>query len=314
MTKNYSQPSRNSVKPRLTALSWLLILAIVSVIVLTLLMRYEISNRVQTESITTLITVFGGALVILLMMVLYFQMQNRREQLIEQTKDEFVSLVSHQLRTPLTSIHLFIEMLLDNNSDNLTKQQKDYLSNVQVSTARMVELITEFLNISKLELGQLEIKTQKLHLEDIVEANVSQIKPIAEKSNVKIVFEKPNLPSVDVEPNLYAHIVNNLLSNAIYYSPEGGTVNLILRKLPEGYQLDVSDMGIGIPEEAKAKLFQRFYRAENAKRTIGDGSGLGLYLVKKIIDTCKGRVWYESTEGQGSSFHVIIPISGMGTK
>jgi len=314
MIKKSHNSSRNTIKPKLTALSWLIIMTIVFVVVLTLLMRFELNNQIKTESITTLITVFGGAIVLLLFMVLYFQVQNKRELLIEQTKDEFVSLVSHQLRTPLTSIHLFIEMLLDNESTNLTKQQRDYLLNVQISTSRMTELVTEFLNISKLELGQLKIKTEKLHLEDIIDANIEQIKPIADKNNIKIKFKKPELPAVNVEPNLYSQIVNNLLSNAIYYTPNNGLVKINLRKLEEGYQLDVSDNGIGIPENDQSQLFQRFYRAENAKRTIGDGSGLGLYLVQKIIETCNGRVWFESVEGKGSNFHVIIPVSGMGTK
>lgn len=266
------------------------------------------------QTMITLIIVFDAALVVLLLMVLYFQVQNRRERLIEQTKDEFVSLVSHQLRTPLTSIHLFIEMLLDNKDKNLSTKQLEYLTNVQVSTTRMTELVSEFLNVSKLELGQLEIKTQDMHLEEIVEAAIDQLSPIAHKCHVSIKFKKPSLPSVSIEPNLYAQIVNNLLSNAIYYTKAGGKIEVDLQKLPSGYQLDVSDTGIGIPEEARTKLFQRFYRAENAKRVTGDGSGLGLYLVKKIVDTCGGNVWYDSVEGQGSSFHVIIPLSGMSSK
>jgi signal transduction histidine kinase len=270
---------------------------------------YGITPSDQTTN--ALIAVFDAGLVVLLFMVLYFQIQNRRERLLEQSKDEFVSLVSHQLRAPLTSIQLFVEMLLDQRLNALSAKQREYLKNVQISTGRMTELVTEFLNVSKLELGQLEVTTKKLHLEDIVNSVVTQLSPLAEKHDIKLSYKKPELPPVAVEPNLYGQIVNNLLSNAINYSPEGNVVELSLHKNQNGYQLDVVDHGIGIPSVAKAKLFARFYRADNAKRVTSDGSGLGLYLVKKVLDTCGGSVWYESTEGQGSSFHVIIPLSGM---
>lgn len=314
MPKRDSMNRNQSVKLHLTALSWLILFAIVFVIGLTILMRYEVNKQIQTESITTLITVFGSAIVILLVMVFYFQVQNRREQMIEQTKDEFVSLVSHQLRTPLTSIHLFIEMLMDDKNSNFSDKEREYLANIQISTTRMTELVSEFLNISKLELGQLNIETEERHLEDIVEQNIDQLAPIADKNKITVVFDKPKLDPVKVEPNLYSQIVNNLLSNAIFYTKPGGRVEVVLNKNKLGYQLDITDNGIGIPLESQNKLFQRFYRADNAKRTIGDGSGLGLYLIKKILDTCDGNVWFESSEGSGSSFHVIIPTSGMSSK
>jgi len=230
---------------------------------------------------------------------------------LEQSKDEFVSLVSHQLRTPLTSMRLFIEMLLDKEVGPLNEKQHEYLRMVEISTERMIDLVSDFLNTSRLELGQLEVKPQPAHIEDIVANSVDQLKALASQEMITITFKKPELPKVPIESNLYAQIVNNLLSNAIHYTPEGGAIHVNLEKNESGYQLDVADSGIGIPDEARPELFKRFYRADNAKHVIGEGSGLGLYLVKRIIDTCGGRVWYESAQGKGTIFHVIIPLSGM---
>jgi len=234
-----------------------------------------------------------------------------RQQQFEESKAEFVSLVSHQLRTPLTSMRLFVEMLLDDKIGELNSKQHEYLRMVEISTGRMVDLVSDFLNASRLELGTMEIKPRPMHIEDLVASIIEELKALSDQQRVTIVFDKPELPEVPVEPNLYSQIINNLLSNALHYTPEGGTITVHVEKNTDGYQLDVADTGIGIPVEARQHLFKRFYRADNAKHVLGEGSGLGLYLVKHIVDTCGGRIWYESTEGAGTQFHVIIPPTGM---
>jgi signal transduction histidine kinase len=258
--------------------------------------------------------IFGAAIIFLLIIIFYFQIQNRRERVLEQTKDEFVSLASHQLRAPLTAIRLYTEMLLDAQVGELNKKQREYLDTVQISTIRMADLVGEFLNISRLELGQLNLKIKEVHLEDIVESVLGQLAPLAHNKRLTISFDKPRLPSVPIEPNLYSQVVNNLVSNALHYTPDGGKVKVRLAKTSDGYQLDVADNGIGIPHDIRNHIFKRFYRAENAKRFVSEGTGLGLYLVKKVVDVTGGRVWYESTEHQGTTFHVIIPLTGMSAK
>jgi two-component system phosphate regulon sensor histidine kinase PhoR len=208
-------------------------------------------------------------------------------------------------------MRLFVEMLLDGQVGDLNSKQHEYLRMVEISTGRMVDLVSDFLNASRLELGRMEIKPRSTHIEELVANIVEGLQPLADQQRVTIKFEKPNLPEVPVEPNLYNQIINNLLSNALHYTPEGGTITVSVEKNEAGYQLNVADTGIGIPADARQDLFKRFYRADNAKHIIGEGSGLGLYLVKRIIDTCGGRIWYESTEGQGTHFHVIIPLTGM---
>jgi len=236
------------------------------------------------------------------------------ERQLEQAKDEFVSLASHQLRAPLTAMRLFVEMLLDNQVGKLNAKQRDYLTKVELSTWRMIDLVNDFLNTSRIELDRLKVDPQEIHLEELVASIVETIRPLAEQKNLALVFDKPKLPSVYAEPNLYSQIVNNLLTNAIRYTPAGGTVVVTLARHKDGYQLDVADSGIGIPKSAQAELFKRFYRADNAKRLESEGSGLGLYLIKRILDLSGGRVWYETAEGHGTTFHVIIPLSGMVAK
>ncbi len=247
---------------------------------------------------------------ILLFATFWWSMRARRRE-FEESKDEFVSLVSHQMRTPLTSVRLFVEMLIDEQVGPLNSKQHEYLRMVEISTGRMIDLVSDFLNSSRLELGRLEIKPQPTQLEDIVGSIIEQVQPLASQQKLTINFDKQKLPAIPVEPALYSQIVNNLLSNALHYTPEGGHIDVRLRQTDEGHQLDVADSGIGIPAAARAELFKRFYRADNAKHVLGEGSGLGLYLIKRIVDTCGGRVWYESTEGKGTTFHVIIPASGM---
>jgi two-component system phosphate regulon sensor histidine kinase PhoR len=299
---------------RLSYLGWLLIIATIASIVLTYLAYHEVHGQASQKAAELLIVGFGGTLTLLLLVCFGVHSQHRRERQLEQTKDEFVSLVSHQLRAPLTAIRLFIEMLLDEQVGHLTQKQHEYLGNIEVSTSRMIDLVSDFLNTSRMGLEHLKIEPQQLHLEDLIDTIVTQLTPLARQQKITMTFEKPSFPTVAVEPSLYSQIVNNLLTNALSYTPAGGTVTVSLIRTNDGYRLDVADTGIGIPESARADLFRRFYRADNAKRVVSEGSGLGLYLIKQIVEICQGKVWYESVEHKGTTFHVIIPLSGMAAK
>jgi len=244
--------------------------------------------------------------------VIFRDISHERE--LEQAKTEFVSLVSHQLRAPLTAMRLFVEMLLDEQVGALNEQQRDYLVKVEISTARMIDLVSDFLNTSRIELDRLKVEPRMLQLEDLVEDSIEALRPLAAQKHLKLSYNKPSLPPVSVEANLYNQIVNNLLNNAIRYTPTGGSITVSLRRTDTGYQLDVADTGIGIPKQAQEKLFQRFYRADNAIRVESEGSGLGLYLIKRILELSHGRVWFESDEGKGTTFHVLIPLTGMTPK
>lgn len=230
---------------------------------------------------------------------------------LDRQKDEFVSLTSHQLRTPLTAIRLFVEMLSDEQVGKLNVVQHDYINKVADSTRRMIALVGDFLNNSRIDLGRLRIEPEMTKLDKFVGDYVDELQPVAAERNIALTYSPNNLPHVPIDRNLYGQIVHNLLTNAIRYTPEGGNVSVAIKGSAKGYILSVADTGIGIPKAAQAKLFQRFFRAENAVLMQGEGSGLGLYLVKKILELTGGSITYETTVGKGTTFHAIIPHTGM---
>lgn len=236
---------------------------------------------------------------------------------LQQTKDEFISLVSHQLRTPLTSIRLFSEMLADPAVGELNAKQKEYIGNVHESTLRMIRLVADILNISRIELHRMKVEVVKSDLTELVKAQIEEIRPLADEKHITLRATLPLHPiRIPINPSLYAQVVHNLLTNAVRYSPENtGEVTVVLALDKKDCELVVSDNGIGIPTEARKHIFGRFYRAENAIHAIGDGTGLGLYLVKMILQSTGGRIWFEDAEpGPGTVFHATIPSKGMTVK
>jgi PAS domain S-box-containing protein len=234
-----------------------------------------------------------------------------REMQVERAKDEFVSLASHQLRTPLTSIRLFAELLLQSDTGNLTQRQKDYINKIILSTTRMIDLVSDFLNISRLELGELRIQNESTNLEGLISAQIEEFVPIAEANGVRLTFITPRAAPmmVETDPKLLSQVIHNLIANSIRYSPPNeGLVTVKLKKLSKSYRIEVIDNGIGIPADVSHRIFERFFRAENALRTHGEGTGLGLYLAKSIIEALGGKIWHKSEEGQGTTFYLEIPF------
>ena len=232
----------------------------------------------------------------------------------EQMKTDFISFASHQLRTPLTAIRWNTEMLRDTKLGELTVEQKKYLSEIENGEKRMADLIKSLLNISRLEAQKIKIEPKPTDIASLISSVVSEFTPVTNTRNCVILFNKPSQPStlIDVDPVLLKQVILNLLNNAIHYSkPRKCKVEISFKEIGGHCQIDVVDEGIGIPSEAQSRVFSKFFRAENAIKVSTEGIGLGLYIVKLIIETSGGKVWFESTEGKGSVFHVAIPISGM---
>ncbi|HSE60705.1 MAG TPA: ATP-binding protein, partial [Candidatus Saccharimonadales bacterium] len=238
-----------------------------------------------------------------------------KQKELDRAKDEFISLVSHQLRTPLTAIRLFVEMLIKGQAGKLAKAQQDYIEKVDLSTRRMIRLVGDILNVSRIELGRIKVTPADFDPNAMIQSRIDEIEPLANEKGTKIVFTPTPLPLIPLDDNVFGQVIHNLLTNAIRYTPSsGGRVDVAFEKKTDGYVLSVKDNGIGIPPEAKAHIFERFYRADNAVRAVGDGTGLGLYLIKMIITTVGGKVWFESNPGQGTVFYVFIPKEGMKAK
>jgi PAS domain S-box-containing protein len=237
------------------------------------------------------------------------------EKEVDRVKTEFVSLASHQLRTPLTAINWFAEMLLDGDAGKLTKKQIEYVKEVHVGNKRMVELVNALLNTSRLDLGTFLIEPVATNLalmsKDVIKEMHSMIK--TKKIDLHEDYQE-GLPLINVDPKLMRIIFQNYISNAIKYTPEKGRVDVHVGVEADKMRIAVKDTGYGVPESQKEKIFDRLFRADNVRNKDTEGTGLGLYIVKSIMDQSGGKAWFESVENKGSTFYAEIPLSGMKKK
>lgn len=235
---------------------------------------------------------------------------NKRLVELDATKDEFVSMASHQLRTPLTSIKGYLSMVLEGDVGTVSPQQRQLLNEAYASSERMVHLIGDFLNVSRLQTGKFMIEFRETDLAALVAQEIDSIRQIAESHGMSILYRAPRLlPRLYIDDNKIRQVVMNFIDNAIYYSPES-TASIVVRlSVEEGYVvLRVIDKGMGVPAGVQKQLFGKFFRADNARKQRPDGTGIGLFLAKKIIDGHGGKVIVESTEGKGSTFGFRLPI------
>lgn len=238
-----------------------------------------------------------------------------REKEVDRAKTEFVSLASHQLRTPLSAINWYTEMLVEGDAGKLNKEQKDYLSEIYKGNQRMVELVNALLNVSRLEMGTFIIEPELLHITKISDDAIEEAQSAIVKKKIK--FKKTygkNIPKIKLDKKLTHIIFQNLLSNAVKYTRKNGKVDLNVKKVGNNIKITVSDSGYGIPKFQQEKIFSKLFRADNVKTLETEGTGLGLYLVKSIIDQVGGNIWFESEEGKGTRFFVTIPLKGMKKK
>ena len=236
---------------------------------------------------------------------------------IDRMKTEFVSVASHQLRTPLTAMQLFLEMLDNGEVGKLNEKQAEYVDNIYLSARRMVILVNDLLNVSRLEMGKLKIEPKAIQLESFIQNIIKETEVIWKKSkcNIDLQVPKTALPKVRIDQTLMRQVIHNLLVNAIHYSPSNRcSITVQIKKEKKAYMISIQDRGIGIPESTKSQIFEKFFRADNAMKIITEGTGLGLYVSKIILDAAGGEIWFESREGKGTTFYVTIPIEGMQEK
>lgn len=238
-----------------------------------------------------------------------------RELEVDLAKTEFVSLAAHQLVTPLSAIRWNLELAGANRRQHGKHEADSPVTSAYEQTAQMLDLVKQFLNVSRLELGKLSIVPEPVDLVKVVEIQVETQLPtsIAKKQKLHIKASK-NLPVIPLDPVLTRMVVQNLISNAIKYTPNGGKVTIELRKVRGAVEFVVSDTGIGIPRSQQRQLFNKLFRAENALASGSEGNGLGLYLVKSITNLMKGDISFVSEENKGTTFTVTIPLKGMERK
>jgi signal transduction histidine kinase len=228
---------------------------------------------------------------------------NDRLKELDETKDDFISLASHQLRTPLSIIKGYVKMVSMGDAGKVNEQQKQFLEQALSSSENMVNLVTELLNVSRITSGKFTIDKVSFNLADLVEREVSQLSSLAESKGIKLTYEKPkDFPTVELDEEKIRQVVGNFIDNAIHYSkPKGGTIDVVLTN-DDDIEFKVIDNGIGVPHSEKSHLFTKFYRAGNAKAVRPDGTGVGIYLAKVVIDEQKGDLIFDSKEGVGSTF------------
>lgn len=233
-----------------------------------------------------------------------------REKLIEQMKTEFVGIAAHQLRTPLSAIKWTIRMLLDGDIGDLSEEQKDFLEKTYQSNERMIFLINDLLNVARIEEGRYLFHLSPVNIEELTQLIINSYREQIKRRGLKLEFKKPEkkLPEVRVDADKIKMVIQNILDNAIRYTPRRGKVTVSLKYAKKEIELSVADSGIGIPKDQQERVFTKFFRGANVLRMETEGSGLGLFISKNIIEAHGGKVWFESKENKGTTFYLTLPI------
>jgi len=229
----------------------------------------------------------------------------------DRMKSDFISLASHQLRTPLSSINIYAQLLDEGRAGGMNAQQKLFIRTILSSTKRMNELINTLLNITRIEAGNITIDIHEVRLDKLVRDVLSESKPSIAEKNLKLRRNiEPRLQPISTDDLLVREVFVNLLTNAIKYTPDGGDIIVGLKTTKYSYMLSVSDTGYGIPRTAQKRIFTKFFRASNILTQDASGTGLGLYLAKMIAENLGGDVWFESIQNKGSTFYFSLPKHG----
>jgi len=274
---------------------------------------------------TLLLKILGGSLFVLFVIFGYqmvrsvikeielrTQLKQAYDELerIDKAKTEFLSIASHQLRTPLSIIKGYISMILEKTYGEIPEKIKQPLGNVYVSNDRLVKLVNDLLDITRLEMGRIELSLEKANLEEIISSVVEEMKVTAEKKGLYLKYEalKEPLPEISIDKNKIRQVILNLVDNAIKYTEQGGVT--IRSKILDGrLQIEVKDTGVGMEKKEIEGLFEIMARGKAGFQYWTGGAGLGLYTARKFAEMHGGRVWAESEgKGKGSTFYIELPI------
>jgi len=233
-----------------------------------------------------------------------------KEKEIDKAKTEFVSLASHQLRTPLSTVNWYSEMLLTGDVGEVTPDQKKYLEEIYNGNQRMVDLVNTLLDVSRIEMGTFMVEPKPTDVVKLAQSVIDEQKLQIDEKKIKFsaVFEK-GIPLIQADPKLLRMVIQNLLSNAIKYTPEGGKVATSLYlDTKKNVIFKISDTGYGIPKNQQNKIFTKLFRADNVVGKDTEGTGLGLYIAKSIVEQAGGRLYFESVENEGTTFYASLPL------
>lgn len=234
---------------------------------------------------------------------------NRKLHKLDEAKDEFISMASHQLRTPLTSVKGYLSMVLEGDAGAISPDQRKLLEEAYSSSQRMVYLIGDFLNVSRLQTDKFELETTPVNLARMVRDEVEQLHATALRREIVLYFREPaQFPDLHLDESKMRQVIMNFIDNAIFYSKPGTTVAVELTAGPRDISFAVHDTGIGVPANERHHIFTKFYRASNARQVRPDGTGIGLYMAKKVITAHGGSIIFETKENSGSTFGFRLPL------
>ena len=278
------------------------------VITISALTAYAIGTRyVEDPRMVALMVLLTTAILFIIAVII----TNSFERLAEanRMKSEFVGIVSHQLRSPLSNLKWATELLMSGKLGKTEEKQTEYFKILKENSDRMGELIKDLLIVSRIETAKLPIKKVEFSLEDLVKELIKEFRPFAQASNVEIEFQaKRNLPKIFADPSQIRLVIENLSDNAIRYINGKGIVEIKVERKEKNLYLEIRDTGVGIPEEEQKYIFQKFFRSENVLKYQTQGSGLGLYISRAIIEKSGGKIGFKSEENKGSTFWFTLPL------
>jgi two-component system phosphate regulon sensor histidine kinase PhoR len=227
-----------------------------------------------------------------------------------QVRSNFVSMVSHELRTPLNSVHGFIDLLLQGHMGDLNEEQRTYLGYAQEGVQQLISIVQDILFMTRSDLGQFEIKQQEVPLRVLVRQVVSGMQPQASKASVVLNADiSTDIPLLYVDPQRIKQVLNNLISNAIKYTPPGGTITISASAISEDWvMISVIDTGYGILTEDRPHIFERFYQSNQREQSRMGGYGLGLSIARLIVEQHGGTISFESVLEKGTTFYFTVPV------
>jgi len=263
--------------------------------------------KILTFFIFILFLVFGYLLI-----KSTYQEIKRIEELerISQAKTEFISITSHQLRTPLSAIKGYLSMVLEGSFGEVSEKAKKALEKVYQSNERLIRVVNTFLDVSKIEMGKEELNLEKTSLEDLISEVIFESEPKAKDKNLYLKFEKPKIsfPKILVDRQRIREALTNIIDNAIRYTQKGG-INIKLESANKRVRIIIADTGEGLTKEEISKIFEKFSRGTAGTKFWVEGVGLGLYLARKFVELHGGKIWAESEgKGKGSTFYIELPI------
>lgn len=278
------------------------------IIVIVSVISYLVGTHyIEEPEIITLVVLITAAV----LFIIAFSVTRSFERIAEASmmKSEFIDIVSHQMRSPLTNLKWAFELLELDETKMAPVKKEEYFNNIKENIGRMIELVDNLLVVSRIEKGTLPVRKKEIYLDDLIKELVLRYKTFSQASNIKMNFyPQENLPKIFVDPTLLKIALENLIDNAIRYTKGGGEIDIYLQKKEKGLYFKIKDAGVGIPKEDQKYIFQKFFRASNILQKQTQGSGLGLYITKSVIQNLGGKIWFESQEGKGTTFYFILPI------